>query len=157
MKSKVFNLFLSIVTVIFVAGYLQTVMGCAKQFPSEPTSIISADLDTQVRLGIHQIAVIKPEEFRVEFLELTEDSRCPSDVACIQEGQVTATFNIEGLRDGQANDYFISLTQRASQAELAIKNFDGYSIQLVNVAPYPTSTEEIATSDYVVTIVVSQL
>ncbi|MGK7875660.1 MAG: hypothetical protein AB4426_20875 [Xenococcaceae cyanobacterium] len=50
-KSKVLKVFLSIVIVIFVGGYLQPVMGCAQQSLEEPTQaggrIIRADLDVQ--------------------------------------------------------------------------------------------------------------
>ncbi|MDJ0707155.1 MAG: hypothetical protein QNJ46_28095 [Leptolyngbyaceae cyanobacterium MO_188.B28] len=160
MKSSTLKVFLTIISVIFVAVYLQPVTACVQQSPSELTltdGVIRVELDEQVRLSMHQIAIIGSEDLRVELLDITEDSRCPSDVACIQAGQVTATFNLEVLRDGRANDYFISLIHSASQAELAFENFDGYSIQLINVEPYPISTEEIAISDYVVTIVVSKI
>ena len=152
MKSKVVNLFFTLVTLIFVAG-------CFQPFSSEPTpnNIIKADFNSPVQLNIHQTAIMEPQGVKVEFSEITEDSRCPLDVSCIHEGQVTATFDIETSNNGQANHHLIRLTQKASQTDLAIDNFDGYSIQLIDVEPKPTTNKTIVASDYLVTLVVSQL
>ena len=135
----------SIIVIILIAG-------CVKQIPQE--SAISANLDTPFQLEINQIASIDSNDIRIKFLNITEDSRCPSDVVCVWEGQATVVVNI--VKNNQNLGDF-SLTNRAAHEDLAMKNFDGYSIKLMKVDPYPKSTQRIDTSDYTITLIVSKL
>ena len=130
--------FVSIFCMIFVGG-------CIQKFP---------DLDDPFQLKINQVAFIKSENIKIIFINMTEDSRCPSDVECIWEGQVTIEINI------YMNNQFIgefNLTSRTGFDKLAIKEFDGYSISLIKVEPYPISTKIIELSDYIVTLNVSKI
>lgn len=128
--------FLSIFCMIFIGGCIQ----------------IIPDLDVPFQLKINQVAFIKSENIKIIFINVTEDSRCPSDVECIWEGQVTIVINIF------LNNQFIGefdLTSRGVDG-LVIKEFDGYSISLIKVEPYPISTQIIELSDYIVTFIVSK-
>lgn len=113
---------------------------------------ITASLDSSFQLKIDQIAIIEGENIKIKFLNVTEDSRCPSDVLCKWEGQITAVVNI--LKNAQTLGDF-SLTSRKGYEDLAINYFDGYFIKLEKVEPYPETTQKIELSDYVVTLVVS--
>ena len=128
------------------------VSGCAKQIPQE--AVITTSLDSPFQLKINQIAFIESENLKIKFLNITEDSRCPSGVVCFWEGQATVVVNI--LRNNQNIGDF-SLTSRAAHKDLAVKNFDGYSIELMKVEPYPKATQKIEFSDYTIIFVVSRL
>lgn len=147
MKQKYYLIIglLAIIGVVFISG-------CVKQIPQEAT--ITTNLDNPFQLKINQIAFIESENLKIEFLNVTDDSRCPSDGVCVWEGQATVVVNI--LRNNQ-NLGDLSLTSRAAHEDLAVKNFDGYSIELMKVEPYPKTTREIELSDYIVTLVVSKI
>ena len=89
------------------------------------------------------------EEIQVDDLKLNfhdiEDSRCPSDLTCIWEGKITAMITIKNQ------------THRISgifTPGYALSYITPYEITLVDVKPYPISTEE---PEYVATIKISQL
>ncbi|HSD05455.1 MAG TPA: plastocyanin/azurin family copper-binding protein [Nitrosopumilaceae archaeon] len=114
--------------------------------------VVSATLATQFQLKTQQTAIIESENIQIKFLNVTEDSRCPSDVTCVWEGLVTILVNIK--QNGQDLGDF-KLTQRGGQEKLASQNFIGQKMDLVEVNPYPKSTEPISFSDYTATLVVS--
>jgi hypothetical protein len=69
---------------------------------------------------------------------VTEDSRCPSDVTCIQAGRATIGLNIGSVT-----------------AELEIGQtieVGGFSITLVDVLPYPISTYKTQDNEYLFTL-----
>lgn len=159
MKSKLLAVILAVILMIFIIGLIQPARGCVQQIslksnqPQE--NWLEANLGSPIQLRINQTAIIKPENLRVKFLKVSEDSRCPSGVFCVQEGQVTIVFNI--LKEGQNLGDSIRLTRRAFQENLAVKNWDGYSIKLIKVDPEPKANQTIKSSDYLVTIVVSKV
>ena len=112
-----------------------------------------SDLDVPFQLKINQVVFIKSENIKIIFINVTEDSRCPSDVDCIWEGQVTIVINI--FKNNQFIGEF-NLTSRGFDGP-AIKNFNGYSISLIKVEPYPISTQIIELTDYIVTFNVSKI
>lgn len=142
---------------ILVAVGIILISGCVQQIPQEPNQeqedLINVDLDTLFQLEANQIAFIEPEGLKIKFFNITEDSRCPSDVQCFWEGQITIVVNIE-KDDSNLGDF--NLTARSGHEDLAIKTFDGYSIKLIKVDPYPKTTQKIRLSDYVVSLIVSK-
>ncbi len=56
---------------------------------------IQADLDKEFTLSIGQVAVVKGADLQVRFLEVTGDSRCPADVTCIWQGEVTCNIELK--------------------------------------------------------------
>src|SRR5437867_1183279 len=108
---------------------------------------------TQFQLKVNQTTSLESDSIKVKFLNVTTDSRCPSDVTCVWQGEVKIHVNIIENNKDLGN---FSLTSRAGQEDLAIQSFDGYSIQVVKVEPYPTSGNKISLSDYVATLVISK-
>ena len=112
---------------------------------------VDASLETEFQLKVGQTAVIQDEEFEIQFWNLPEDSRCPSDVICVWEGQVRIV-----LRAGKTGDekQQVEVTDRAGHPDLARARLEDYLIDLIALQPYPVSTETIALEDYVITLVV---
>ena len=108
-------------------------------------------LNEQFQLHLHDLAIISggPE---ISILNI-EDSRCPSDVTCVWEGEVKISVYVVKDKNPLGN---FTLTSRAGDKNMATQTFDGYSIQVIEVNPYPVSTKQIPLSDYVVTLVVSK-
>jgi len=118
----------------------------------ETQNQIQAKLNMQFKLKIDQTAYIEAENIKVQFTDVREDSRCPSDVFCVWEGQATIALKI--TKDKKELREF-TLTSRGG--EPVTKTFDGYSIKLVSVEPYPTSTDKLEKDDYVVTLAISSV
>ena len=109
--------------------------------------------ETQFQLKINQTASIESSNIKVKFLNVTGDSRCPSDVTCVWEGQIKIFVHI--IKNNHDLGDF-NLTSRGGQKNLALQSFDGYLIQILKVEPYPTSGKRILPSDYVSTFVISK-
>ena len=83
-------------------------------------------------------------------LSITEinDSRCPSDVVCVWLGEAVIKIEIELPQKGT-----ISL----STYDNLIDTFANYSFELIDVSPYPISTETIDLNDYNVIMKIKEL
>lgn len=78
-------------------------------------------------------------------LSIVEESRCPSDVQCIQAGRVRAEVKIVSPTETSTNVIEPSTT-------VAV---DGYSVSLVSVQPYPNTKIPLTTADYRLNFVIS--
>ena len=108
-------------------------------------------LNEQFQLKYHEPAIIS-NGLEISILDI-EDSRCPSDVTCVWEGEVKISVNV--IKDKNPLGNF-TLTSRAGDKDLSTQTIDNYSIQVIEVEPYPVSTRQIPLSDYVVTLVISE-
>jgi len=121
------------------------------------TSSCVASNEVKVRLGEEfslksgQIAVISDENLKIEFVEVTEDSRCPKGVTCIWEGQVVAKVLV---RAGDTVDELL-LTERGLTGERVHIYYQGYRLSY-HVEPYPQEGETISKDQYRLLIVVSK-
>lgn len=102
----------------------------------------------QFQLKINQTASLEHDTIKVKFLNVISDSRCPTDVTCVWEGEAKITVNI--MKDGQNLGDF-NLTDRAGQNNQV---FDGHHIQIAKIDPSPMSDKKITLSDYVVTFII---
>lgn len=114
----------------------------------------AAQLKSPFELRVDQSAIINSEQIEIRFLRVTEDSRCPSESLCKWEGQVTIELGI--LRNNQFLDH-LSLTLREEHKELALRESNGYIIELQKVEPYPSLTQEVENLNYVIVIVIREI
>jgi len=117
---------------------------------SEPMSV-EASLDSEFVLQINQSAQIKSEDISVTFLNVTSDSRCPSDVTCIWQGQAAIELDVQ--KGGLESTVSLSIGGDSSPEESI---FDSYMIQLVDISPYPVSTTTIQPQDYAAKIKITK-
>ncbi|GAB0157318.1 hypothetical protein CHRYSEOSP005_25910 [Chryseobacterium sp. Alg-005] len=81
---------------------------------------------------------LKEYEMNVTFKKVSEDSRCPKGVNCIWAGAAVAEVEVMGIATRP-------ITLRLATMDNAGKNlfssaeFNGYTISLVEITPYPTS------------------
>lgn len=99
-------------------------------------------LNERFTLAPGETAVIADTALRVQFVRVSNDSRCPADVVCIQGGDALVHILVNGggyeLHTGDASR--ASITHR------------GVSIELVELQPYPFSSRTIAPGDYRATL-----
>ncbi|HSB46450.1 MAG TPA: hypothetical protein VLD37_00430 [Candidatus Bilamarchaeum sp.] len=120
--------------ILFVAGLL-LLLGCA----SAPKYDREAALGESFNLSPGESAHIATDGIVVRFINVTEDSRCPSDVVCIWAGQVKA--EVEFSAAGEVSRF--NLTSTAGK--IAESEFDfinrTYVLSMLKVEPYPKSTD----------------
>ncbi len=89
------------------------------------------------------------QTFQYEDLELyfydIEDSRCPTDVTCIWEGEVTAMIHVRNQTHKTAGFFTPGHT---------ISYITPYNVTLVDIQPHPISTEK---PDYTATLEITKL
>jgi hypothetical protein len=84
-------------------------------------------------------------EIRVAFDAVTEDSRCPTDVQCVWEGNGGIRLTLTG---GDQTGVFIV----NSSSDPRLVGFQGFALGFSDLRPYPVSTQAIDPDDYVATI-----
>jgi len=113
-----------------------------------PPDTIFPNLNEPFEIKVGNSLVI-PDGILITILNV-EDSRCPADVLCVWQGEAKVLINVKKASQYLGN---FTLTSTAGQET---QSFDGYSIKLVEVQPYPYSSKEIMPSDYAVTLAVSK-
>ncbi len=107
----------------------------------------SARLGQEFILAPGQSASIVGEPLTIRFAEVVTDSRCPTGVVCIWEGEVSSLLDV--TYQGQSTSMTLT-TRGSSQGE---DKFAVYSLAF-NVAPYPQAGKQIAKQDYRLRLVV---
>ena len=102
---------------------------------------ITANLGENVNIKIGQSVSIAGEELKLKFVEVVADSRCPTGVTCIWQGEVTCLVEITY----RGSVFSKVLTQ--SGGEPAKSDFESYGIAF-GIEPYPAAGKEIKDSDY---------
>ena len=106
-------------------------------------------LNEQFILPRGEILSIDQAAIRLQFVEVSGDSRCPADAFCIQGGDATVLVRV--MDAGAAADYALHTgdSARAAATHRQLR------IELVELAPYPFSGRTIAQDDYRATLKVT--
>ncbi|MFC1957203.1 hypothetical protein ACFLX0_00085 [Chloroflexota bacterium] len=103
----------------------------------------AVSLDQEFSLQIGESASIRGEKLQFRFLEVTEDSRCPTGVVCIWEGRVSVLLEITYRESLQK----VELTEPGLTSWPPENAFNEYKIAY-HVEPYPQASAEIAEDEY---------
>ena len=106
-------------------------------------------LDQEITLAFSEQKTIEDEALTLTFTALNEESRCPGGTQCAWAGQ--ATITIEASKPGTSPASF-ALTVPSPNTT----SYSGYSITLVDLAPYPTAGHQAAPEEYVATLLVTR-
>jgi hypothetical protein len=114
---------------------------------------LTASLGDEFQLSAGQTALVVSDGFGVKFVDVSEDSRCPTEVECEWPGQAMIVVAVS--QDGQDLGTY-SLTSTETYGGASTGRIAGYVVRLAEVAPYPQKVDEdIPLADYVVTLVIS--
>lgn len=111
--------------------------------PSGPDAVVG----TPFQLKPGETATI-PDEARLRFDALLNDSRCPLDAICISAGDAIIAVT---LMRGSLNESRELHTMPAQSQ----RPYSRYAIKLTELQPYPRSDRQARPEDYVATFVVS--
>ena len=84
-------------------------------------------------------------KLNVRFVELVEDSRCPTDANCVWAGNAKIKIRVTG--SGKSQDLTLD-TNGPNSSAVAM----GYTIKLVGLTPSPKSNVRINRNGYVATL-----
>ena len=102
----------------------------------------------QVRVGTGK--TVQGQDLTVHFDVVVSDSRCPSNVTCVWAGDAEVQVTIS--KPGFAPLTTVLHTNLTPQSVA----YNGYTVTLNDLAPYPVSTSPINPSSYVATFTVTQ-
>jgi len=103
-----------------------------------------------LRVQINKEKRFPKSKLSVRFVELIEDSRCPTDTNCIWAGN--AKIKIRVAKHGRSQELMLD-TNGPNTAAIA----EGYSIKLISLTPEPRSNIRINRNGYVATFEVVKL
>lgn len=132
-------------TVLLVASVVFSV--CGDPQPFDPSA--QAALDEPFALRVGRSAGISGTPLSVRFDQVAEDSRCPSDVACVWSGN--ARVLITAVADGRL---------RQMELNTGLEPRDGvvapYVVRLEALQPIPSTSSTVAAEEYVATFRVTE-
>ena len=105
--------------------------------------------DRQFTLAPGQSASIQGTSLRIEFLRVSGDSRCPADVFCIQGGDAVVHVRVS---DAARAEYELHTGDHSR----AVARHAEFSIELVQLQPYPFSSRTIEPGAYRATLAVTR-
>jgi hypothetical protein len=105
------------------------------------------DQAVEVRAGV--TVEVSGEPITLTFERVTEDSRCPTGVNCVWEGDAVVRLRAEAP---QAERAVLDLHTHATRLREA--SYRGYLVRLTQLAPWPKDGSRTSPDQYVATIVV---
>ena len=130
---------------ILAAACVLSTSACDERGPAGPT----VSLGREFTLEPGQTASLEGTPLSVRFLRVSGDSRCPSDVVCIQGGD--AVVHVRAA-DGGSAEYELHTGDQAR----AVAAHTGFRIALERLQPYPFSSRVIQPEEYRATLIVSR-
>jgi hypothetical protein len=107
---------------------------------------LSGVVDTLV-IPVGRTAAVDRGRLTVEFRRVESDSRCPSNVQCVWEGDAAIALRVA---QGEAR----SDTTLHTRLDPRLVTYRGYELSIVNLAPYPATDQELDSAAYVATLAV---
>ena len=104
----------------------------------------------KLRVQINTSKRFPKAKLNVRFVELVEDSRCPTDTNCVWAGNAKIKIKVTGF--GRTQDLTLD-TNGPTQSATAL----GYVIKLVGLTPHPRSNIRINRNGYVATFEATKL
>lgn len=99
-------------------------------------------MQQEVSLGVGETHT-SPEGPRITFVRVAEDSRCPTGVTCIWEGDALVELEIRG-EDGGAETVTLHANPQFAQEATA----HGLRVRLERLVPHPTADAPVAPDAY---------
>lgn len=118
----------------------------------DTNDLLTKELSLGDTVELQQSIIYQPtgSDLSILFDSIVNDSRCPSNVQCITMGNAKAAITIY-RKDQEAN---VTLNTHPDNQQVIRK--DGFNIQLIDVLPYPATSDPIPPKDYTIRMVVTK-
>lgn len=150
---KFYQFLLAIMAIGLVSGCARSIATPFARSNERDPMEIAAKLDRQFEIQYDRVVRIPAEDLNLKFIDVVGDSRCPSDTQCVFQGRVEISLQV--VR-GDRHLGNVNLVRQAGLENGEMVTIDGYSIQLIDVKPSPTTSQPIALSDYRAIVEVSR-
>jgi len=125
-----------------IAGLMLVLaFGTVPASASKRVETVSVQINKEKRFAKNKLSV--------RFVELVEDSRCPTDTNCVWAGN--AKIKVELKKNGRSQVLTLD-TNGPNQT----KNAEGYAVRLIGLTPTPRSNIRINRNGYVATLSVEK-
>lgn len=105
-------------------------------------SLVQAKSNQKVVVKINEQKTVAKTKLTIKFVELVEDSRCPTDAQCIQAGSVRIKIEVKNGK-GAAKTFELAIGAKPESIAFA-----GYTIKLTDLNPHPASNIRIDRNGY---------
>lgn len=113
--------------------------------------VIIAEPDVAFSLPVGKTATVAGTSSRLTFSQVREDSRCPTSVVCVWEGD--ARIDVTLLRNGTgAESAVLSLSSPGNEVRVG-----DLLVRFVGLTPYPATPDPSAPRRYVAELVIRRL
>jgi len=109
------------------------------------TDTFSFNLEKSFQIGDAYFSTDHSLQFQITEIN---DSRCPSDVICVWQGEAVVKIEVKSPLAG---------TLELNTHDNLTDTIGSYSFELVDVSPYPVSTKTIELDEYLVTLLIEKL
>ena len=79
-------------------------------------------------------------------IDSLEDSRCPSNVECVWEGEVKIYLSLDINNEKHKH----TLIFKNDDTEQSFEDVNGYELKIKSITPYPSAPSDIPQEDYVI-------
>ena len=117
----------------------------------DPGAVRSVPLDQEFQIKFGEQVLIEGTKFRLTFVNVANDSRCPRDVVCAWAGNAEVKLDLKKKPKQNTTSVVLNTTMNPRDTE-----FRGFTIRLVTLKPDRVSTTTINPADYEATLVVSR-
>jgi phage-related baseplate assembly protein len=133
------------------AAVLLVMASCACASSAESPAVAQTMSTTEITLAPGESRSVPESKATLTFEAVSEDSRCPTGVTCIWEGDAAVRIRIE-VPGEKPGTYTLHTSDRfGREAE-----HGSIRIRLVSVSPHPTAEGPVKAEDYRVTFAVDR-
>ena len=136
------KLFLAVPTLLILAAVMLA--------PACAAADVKVNPGQEFQLKVGDKVSVSGEDLAIQFVRVTQDSRCPTGATCIQAGQV----DCEVYLTQEGHIYLVTLTQLGSSTQNVAENL-GYRF-VFNVLPYPELGKDNHFEDYTLVLKVTR-
>ena len=108
-------------------------------------------LGRNFKIKYGQELTVKGQNLKVKFGSLLDDSRCPTDVKCVWEGDAKILISVRRA-NARASNIELHTSAHFKQAG----KYQRYVIKLVALDPYPRTRGKEKQGDYVATLLITK-
>jgi hypothetical protein len=119
---------------------------------SDVNASTGVNRSVQIRYG--QEVLVPGYNFKIKFVAVPEDSRCPTGVNCIWAGNVRVLLHVAKAKSKPVKVELDLNPRDSPHGQTA--NYGNYKLKLLGVDPYPVDGQQRAAKDYTVTLDVSK-
>lgn len=103
------------------------------------------NLNETASLAVGKTSKLSGDDLKIQFVAVTQDSRCPEGVNCIVAGEVKVSLKVN---TGGA-DHDINMTKEGKQKGGVSATVGDFSIEMIEVDPYPKDGVKVEKDSYV--------